>query len=135
MSSVLTDKQVLGALGESIALKYLVNKGFKLIEKNYRKKFGEIDLIVRKGQKVHFVEVKTVSREDVKEMSVKVVDSFRPEDNLHSWKLKRLSRAIKVYLAEKRYGEETDWQFDAVTVLLDEKNKVAKVNYLEDIIL
>ena len=130
-----TQKQVVGALGEEIASKFLINKGFTVIARNFWKKFGEIDIVAKKDEWVHFVEVKTVSRENLKDIRNEIADRFRPEDNVHPWKLKRLSRAIQVYLSENDLGDETDWQFDVVTVLLDEKNKIAKVNMMEDIIL
>ena len=134
-----TQKQIIGSLGEDIACKFLKDKGFEIVARNYRKKFGEIDVVAKKAKRLHFVEVKTVSRENLREVIPETagvpVDSFRPEDNVHPWKLKRLSRAIKVYLAEKKLGDETYWQFNVVTVLLDEKNKIAKVKILYDIIL
>ncbi|KKU25539.1 MAG: hypothetical protein UX37_C0019G0005 [Microgenomates group bacterium GW2011_GWA2_46_16] len=130
-----TKEQVVGVLGEEIASKFLVSKGFEIISRNYRKKFGEIDVIAKKFRKFHFVEVKTVSRENLIETSPDMFDNFRPEDNVHSWKLKRLSRAIQVYLSENKFGDETDWQFDIVTVLLDVPNKIARVKILKDIIL
>lgn len=132
-----TQKQVVGGLGEDIASKFLVNKGFEIVERNYRKKFGEIDIVSRKEEIIHFVEVKTVSRDNLKDpiSQAEHKDTFRPEDNVHLWKIKRLSRAIQVYLAEHKLGEETCWQFDVVTVLLDVKNKIARVKILEDVIL
>ncbi len=130
-----TQKQIIGALGEEIASKFLIGKGFKIITRNYRKKFGEIDVIAKKSGKVHFVEVKTVSRENLREVRPETDDVFRPEDNMHPWKLKRLSRTIQVYLFEVGQDQESDWQFDVVTVFLDEKNKLARVKFLEDIIL
>lgn len=130
-----TQKQLMGALGEELASKYLKNKGFSVVTRNYRKKFGEIDIIAEKWGRIYFVEVKTVSCENVKDLTKDSLDAFRPEDNVHAWKLRRLSNAIRVYLAEQRYGAEREWQFDVVTVLLDEKNKVAKISRLKDIIL
>ena len=132
-----TQKQAVGSLGEDIASKFLINKGFEIVDRNYRKKFGEIDIVSRKEDIIHFVEVKTVSRNNLKDPigQIENKDTFRPEDNVHPWKLKRLSRAIQVYLAEHKFGEETCWQFDVVTVLLDVKNKIARVKILEDIIL
>ena len=130
-----TQKQVLGHLGEDLASKYLKSKGFSVLARNYRKKFGEIDIVSEKGGRVHFVEVKTVSCENLESVTEKILDSFRPEDNVHSWKLRRLSNAIQVYLSEKGYGEEKEWQFDVITVLLDEKNKIAKVEHIKDIVL
>ena len=130
-----TQKQIVGGLGEEIASKFLSNKGFTIVTRNYRKKFGEIDIIAKKAGKIYFVEVKTVSREDLEELDVEMKDTFRPEDNVHLWKLKRLSRAIQVYLSENKLGDETDWQFDVATVFLDMKSKKARVKVLEDVIL
>ena len=47
-----------GALGESVALAYLVERGYKLVRRNYRTRYGEIDLILRAGGVLVFVEVK-----------------------------------------------------------------------------
>lgn len=131
----LTEKKRVGNLGESIVADYLASKYFKLIAKNYQKPWGEIDVIVEKGETLHFIEVKTVSRNiaDFPKGHKKMGDSYRPEDNVHPWKLKRLSRTIQTYLAEKGIGD--NWQFDVATVYLDEKNKKVKVEILENVIL
>jgi len=50
-----------GDLGESIACRFLINKGFSIVERNYLKKWGEIDIIAKKDGKAHFIEVKSVS--------------------------------------------------------------------------
>ncbi|KKR46699.1 MAG: hypothetical protein UT80_C0016G0013, partial [Parcubacteria group bacterium GW2011_GWC1_40_13] len=63
------------------------------------------------------------------------LDSYRPEDNIHPWKLKRLSRAIQTYLIENNMSEDDKWQFDAITVFLDIKNKTAKIDHIKDIVL
>ena len=131
-----TEKQIVGALGEDIATRFLINKGFAVVDRNYRKKFGELDIVAKKSGFIHFVEVKTVSCENLKDIPPNgPEDSFRPEDNVHSFKQKRLSRAIQVYLSEKKIGTEADWQFDVITILLDRKNKIAKVKILENLIL
>ncbi|MBU6501206.1 YraN family protein [Patescibacteria group bacterium] len=129
--------KVVGALGEKTALKYLQSKGYSFVERNFLRKCGEIDLIVKKDKILHFVEVKTVSRENLENVTRENIrmDCFRPEDNVHRWKLERMARVIQVYLVEKNVSEEQEWRFDVITVLLDIKNKVAKVEMLEDIIL
>ena len=58
-----TEKQKIGQIGEDCACRYLVERGFKIIERNYLKKWGEIDIIAKKKKKIHFVEVKAVSRD------------------------------------------------------------------------
>ena len=47
-----------GAWGENLALRYLLRRGYRLVERNYRKRRGEIDLIVRNENSLVFVEVK-----------------------------------------------------------------------------
>lgn len=130
----LTEKQVVGNLGEKISANFLVAKGYSIIAKNYRKKLGEIDIVAKKKEKIHFVEVKTVSRDNLLNPIHKEMDAFRPEDNVHGWKQKRLARAIQCYIAQNKLGE-TEWQFDVITVFLDRKNKLARVKVLENIIL
>lgn len=130
----ITKKQEVGNLGEEISCRYLEDRSYKILTRNYRKKFGEIDIVASIKDRVHFVEVKTVSRENLQNSIHKEMDQFRPEDNVHPWKLKRLSRAVTAYISEYRL-EKSDWQFDVVTVYLDRKNKQAKVKILENIIL
>ena len=155
-----TEKRKIGDLGENIACKFLMKHGFEIVEQNYSKKWGEIDIIARKGDKLHFIEVKSVSHMPVSYET----DNYKPEDNLHPWKLERLSRVIQTYLlgykgntnvsyppecsragetgirsrvcpAELQRSGEVDWQFDIAVVYLDIKSMQAKVNYMEDIIL
>lgn len=123
-----------GQLGEDIACRFLMKHGFEVVERNYWKKWGEIDIVAKKEDKLHFVEVKSVSREINPEVPYKE-DSFRPEDNLHPWKLQRLSRVTQTYLLEKDVSDETPWQFDVITVYLDMKRRMSKVYLLENVIL
>jgi Holliday junction resolvase-like predicted endonuclease len=60
-------------------------------------------------------------------------DDYEPEDNIHPWKLKRLSRAIQIYLLERRVKDDVDWQLDAISVYLDESGNLTKIEMLEDI--
>ncbi len=126
-----TEKRRIGDFGETQACLFLVKQGFDIVERNYLRKWGELDIIARKAGKLHFVEVKTVTRVNVSGVTNK--DQYRPEDNLHPWKLKRLSRVIQTYLLS--VTPETDWQFDVITVYLDPANKKAEIHYLPDIIL
>lgn len=125
-----TEKQTIGEVGEDIATKFLVKHSFIIVDRNFWKKFGEIDIICRKGGKVHFVEVKTVSRETV---SRETSDEYRAEDNIHSAKLKRIGRTIEAYLNEKNISEE--WEFHAIVIELDTNKKIAKVRFLRDLII
>ena len=122
-------RQSIGILGEDIAVKFLKSKGFTILQRNYLKPYGEIDIVCLKGEIVHFVEVKAVSQKTFKSTE----DSARPEDNIHNKKLVRLSRVIEVYIEEQ--GIVLDWQFDVVTVIIDNWRKTATVRLLSDLVI
>jgi putative endonuclease len=126
----------LGRLGEDIACLFLENKGFSVINRNYRKKWGEIDIIaIKNSEEVHFIEVKSVSCEIKQNVTHEKLDHYRAEDNLHNNKLKRLSRTIQSYLAEKNVSSETKWFFDVITVAIDKKSKNSRVKFIKDIVI
>ena len=124
-----TEKRKTGDLGEDIACKFLMKQGYKIIERNYLKKYGEIDVIATHDCKCHFFEVKTVHN-----VIRETTDAYRPEDNVHSLKIKRLGRVIQAYLFSHRiFGRE--WQFNVITVYLNHKTRRARVCLLENIVL
>jgi len=132
-----TDKQVIGRLGEDSACDYLKKQGYRIIDRNYLKKWGEIDIVAQKAKKIHFVEVKSVSRtiSTDKSVSPETFDTYRPEDNIHPWKLERLGRVIQSYLLEKDVSDDIEWQFDMATVCIDVQNKLSQVTLTEDLVL
>lgn len=125
-----TKKRRIGDLGEDIACKYLERKGFRVVERNYLRKWGEIDIVVEKADFISFVEVKSVSREISNRK-----DQFRPEDNVHPAKMQRLHRAIQTYLLERKVSEDKPWRIDIVCVYLDFSTRRAKVEVIENVIL
>ena len=130
-----TDKQKVGRIGEDTACRFLVKRGFSVIERNYLKKWGEIDIIAEKSGILHFVEVKTVSRENVRNVTHETLDEHnRPEENIHPWKIKRLSRVIQTYILDKEL-ENLEWQFAILAVFLDLENKEARRRFTENVIL
>ena len=72
-----------GQLGEDIACKYLISKGFTIIERNYRKKWGEIDIVSQKSGRIHFVEVKAS------------LGGINPEEHLTPRKIDKLLRVFE----------------------------------------
>lgn len=122
----------IGVLGEDIACAHLEEKGFVLVERNYRKKWGEIDLIMKNDSKLHFVEVKTVSHGTIMELRTAVArKTYRPEERVDGRKLKRLGRAIETWRLEKREGG--DFQLDVVTVRVVPREKYAAVEVIEQV--
>ena len=125
----------LGKLGEDIACRFLIRKGFHVKTRNYRKIYGEIDIIAQKNKKLYFIEVKSLSFDISRETKTGEYAFFKPEDAVHYKKRERLKRAIQGYLSEKQTLSEMEWQFDIVSVLIDVKNKNARVRFLENLTL
>lgn len=131
-----TEKQKIGRIGEDCACQYLKKLGYVILDRNYLKKWGELDIVAKKGNMVHFIEVKSVSRQiSGKDVIRETNDSYRAEDNMHPWKLKRLGRAVQSYLLDKDISDDIEWQFDVATVYVDMNKRLSKVFLLEDIVL
>jgi len=135
----LTHKQKVGQIGENIAVKRLEKLKFRIIDRNYRKKWGEIDIIAKKDKILHFIEVKSVSRETLFENKESNEDVSRetliPEENVHYWKRKRLKRTIQSYLMDKDVLYETEWQIDIIAVFINLKTMKAKIRFTQDIVI
>lgn len=139
MKKFTSNSQKIGELGEGIACNFLIKSGFSILERNYTKKWGEIDIIAEKGDKRYFVEVKSKQVEnfdffDQNNSSMLKEITNRPEENMHPWKMKRLRRVVETYLISKRLGY-TDWQFDLIVVYLNIGKRLARVRVVDNIIL
>ena len=122
-----TEKRKIGDSGEKIAETFLVKRGFRVIQRNFLRKCGEIDIICENSGKLCFIEVKTVSRETA---DISKGDSYRPEDNIHPQKIARMERAINVYLSETEF--DGDWEIAVVAIELIQDVKQAKVRFLRN---
>ena len=130
-----SDTQKTGEIGENIAVKFLVKQGFSILDRNYTKKWGELDIVAKKDNKLYFIEVKSVSRETLSGVNRETLDEYHPEDNMHPWKLKRISRTIQTYLLSEKVPEDMEWQVDLIVVFLSLKDKNARIKVVKDIIL
>ena len=97
-------KQQLGAAGERRAEKYLTTLGYEFVTCNYRTRFGEIDLIMRDGATLVFVEVKT--RRGTRQ--------GYPEEAVTWFKLRHTVRAAEAYCTAHKYIG--NWRIDVVAV-------------------
>ena len=77
-----------GKFGEKIAENYLVKNGYKILERNFRTKFGEIDIIAEKGNFIIFVEVKYRKNPEF----------GKAEEAINPYKLKRIYNTSQFYL-------------------------------------
>ena len=112
------DKKELGILGENIAANRLVEKGYEILERNWRFGKYELDIISRKGDLMVFVEVKTLEKAYICE----------PWEQVTLSKQRKIIAAANAYLIEKDIALES--RFDVVSIVLN--RKYTKVEHLED---
>ena len=112
---------LVGRKGEELAAKYLKKKGFRVLEKNFKNRFGEIDLIVFKKGLLVFVEVKT---------RVGSVD-FNPEWAINFNKVSRVQKMAQVFLAQNKIDYQ-DLRIDVVCVCLSREKKLLKIDHYEN---
>jgi putative endonuclease len=98
-------KDPLGGRGENRAARFLRERGYKILIRNFRCPLGEIDIVARDGRTLVFCEVKT-----------RAEDNPTPEDQVNEFKQHQITKAAKYYLG--RYGvPQPPSRFDVVAVV------------------
>ena len=120
-------RKKVGRIGEDVASQFIQSKGFKILERNYRKPWGEIDIIAEKGGIVRFVEVKAVSRESFTDGSREM--DYRPEELVDTRKLRKLARTAALYMEVKK--DQREYQIDVVGVVLNHRTRKAQCRLFE----
>jgi putative endonuclease len=113
-------KRLLGIKGENLACDYLKEKGYEIVERNYRYSRGEIDIIAKDEDILVFVEVKTRNN----------LEFGPPELAVTKGKQTQIRKIASAYLYEKEI-EDTICRIDVIAILFkDEKNP--KINHIEN---
>lgn len=110
----------LGRRGEFLACEYLIQRGYKILEKNYRTSLGEIDVIAEKNKRIAFIEIKTRSSEKF----------GKPEEAVDKRKQNKLIALAKLYLKETKQTNKLA-SFHVVAILW-QKPKDAKIRLIEN---
>ena len=124
-------KRAKGNIGEDIACVFLNRRGFRIICRNFFRKWGELDIIAEKDNVLNFFEVKSVV---VGNMSC-FDDNHRPEDNVDGWKIKHLRRIVETYLDFSGRGLDSEFQFHVLCVYMDLGTRLARVKWLKNVVL
>ena len=113
-----------GNLGEDIAKEHLEDRGYKILEQNYRNKYGEIDLVVRDNDSLVFVEVKT-----------RIGEQFGiPEDAINFKKKAKLIRSAQAYMSwNKKARNYKSYRIDAICIVLNENKQVIRIGHYQNI--
>ncbi len=108
--------------GEDLACEFLKKKGYKIIERNFRKGYGEIDIVCLKNNTLIFVEVKT-----------RTSTSYgTPIEAISYYKLKSLIKTAEFY-AHLHPELPSTLRVDAVAVMLDNMGEIDSIEHMENI--
>jgi len=113
-----------GSFAEGLAEKFLKERGYKIVGRNYRKPWGEIDIIAEKEGIVIFVEVKASDSPAPK--------GFEPEKRVNADKIKRIKRAAQTYIQQKNFDDKS-WQVDLIAIELNKDKGAAKITHFKNI--
>ncbi len=127
-----SSRKEIGAYGESAAAEYLRRHGFKKFKRNVTRKIGELDIVARKKNVLHIVEVKSIACYEFPDIQSGRGSLFNPAENLHKAKIQQVVRTGQWYVAEQKWKGE--WQVDGVTVLIRRRDGVARVHYFPHIV-
>ena len=132
--------QKIGELGEKICKTWLLRNGFTILESNYTKKEGEIDIIAKYKNTLHFIEVKSsllknVSYETTRSLNKRNIkqERYNPAENVTREKIKKCYKVINIYKEENNVSYETKTQFDVYIVYIDSRNLKHKIERIENI--
>ena len=117
----------IGEIGEGLACRFLIKKRYKILFRNYREKFDEIDIIAKSFDRtLVFVEVKTLEAGEYK--------TLIPEDNLTKDKFKKISRICRIFAGfhKELIDERIGWRIDLIAITL-QKDGSSEINHYENI--
>lgn len=115
---------LIGKIGEQIAQKLLINKGITIVERNFRTKCGEIDIIGEKNNKLYFVEVKT-----------RIGDAKgKPYEAVNYRKIMHIKKAAQLYVL-KNNKKNCKLSLQVISIELTSELKEKSVAYFEDVLL
>lgn len=120
----MTQTSEFGAWAENYVAQYLESKKYQILSRNYRKKWGEIDIVAQKDGILVFVEVKANKKE---------IAGFEPENRINPEKLRRLNRAIQTHLASKKYDSNQNWQIDVISLIINKEGGSVKIKHFKNI--
>lgn len=152
MKKFTSKKQKLGLLGEKAAETYLVKQGFEVIDRNYATRFGEIDIIATKQNRLYFFEIKaitiqynngqaTLGTRETKSVPATKHETFirenkklsNPFQNISYFKIKRLCKTAEIYIQMKNLSKNLRWQIDGIGVFLDPVTCETVIERIENI--
>jgi len=113
----------LGRLGEQLAAEHLTRRGFEIVERNYRTRWGELDIVAYDGRTLAFCEVKT------RRLTASGRDPLESVHSLKRSKVRKMAARWLIERTDRPYADNV--RFDAIDVTLDSSGRLASLQHLE----
>ncbi|MGB9720723.1 MAG: YraN family protein [bacterium] len=110
----------LGKKGEQLARNFLTKRGFNIVEHNFRCRYGEIDLILRKEKSFHFVEVKFR----------RTLEYGLPQESVNKRKQRKIHNVALIWLRKRQLPIDSEIHFDVLAI--NQENDNTEYEYIED---
>lgn len=110
-----------GILGEKLSQNFLKKKGYRILETNYRCRYGEIDIVARQGDCLVFVEVRTKTN----------LMFGSPEESISYTKMQHMEQAAEYYIQEHR-ACGLSWRIDLIAIELDTNRRPQRIEQIEN---
>ena len=118
-----TENSKLGMQAEGLVCDFLRQAGYRVLDRNWRRPWGELDIVAEKNRVIHFVEVKA-SRQQI--------SGFEPFLRADGRKMHKVQRTGQTWLTTHHYDSDTEWQMDIISVILDSEQQ-PKIELFEQI--
>lgn len=118
-------RKTLGVAGEAAAAAYLSDQGFSILERNWRCRNGETDLIARKGETLIFVEVRSRSEQSLHAFGL-------PLESITPKKQRTMRRVAEAYLQQHPEYRQFRVRFDCIGIVWNEKREAADIRHVAD---
>ncbi len=116
----MNDRRAVGQRGEDLAADYLEKNGYRVLERNVRSRYGEIDIVAEHQGCVVFVEVRTVRSRGI-----------MPEESIGRGKQRRIGALALAYL-QRAQRTDADWRTDVLAIELEQDGRARRIEHIKD---
>ncbi len=119
-----TQRTIFGLAAEKAVCAYLQRLGYEILDSNWRKPWGELDIVARLNAVIHFVEVKASARS---------TPGFEPFLRADAQKMHKVRRTAQTWLTAHRYGPDIEWQMDIASVIMNLQSPEPSIELFEQV--
>lgn len=112
-----------GDWGERLAQDFLQKRGYEILDRNFQRRCGEIDIVACKDDVLHFIEVKTRTLASIEKFG-------HPQEAVTGPKQRKIIQTAFEYITEKDCGQNKKWQIDVISIIYSKTDQKAKISFI-----